>query len=128
MYVFISAYKTENEAFENQRRNQHLLSRLNSLGVKSEAVIGKYCGVVEHSFKVRAEEVHHIKKILVLAESFEQESILTMFEDGTNCRLISPNGKELARLGNYTKVTEAVAVRNKNYTLERLNDYYICQE
>ena len=86
--VIMSASKSDLSAMENEARKHYLKSQLRVLAdfgyIRFSHALGYYKGEVEHSFVIVIEREHSkvLKSMLMLANDYEQESVLVRDDAG----------------------------------------------
>lgn len=103
------------------RRTIHRI--MSNEGIEFETVLGCYEGVIEVSYLIR--DMSKQQAIFELSEMFNQDSTLYVDVNFEAVLFFNDQGREILRLGKFTKVDEDTALKSVAYT-KIGNDYYTC--
>jgi len=122
--VIISAELKGLSEVENNRRTAKLATELRLHQLKFKRALGSYKDTTETSFIVDASE-DITRKLAVLAETFEQESILIVQDDAArNADLFFVFTGKTERIGQISHLTSIEASKEDNWTLDLENNLY----
>jgi len=123
--VIISAELKELNNSANDKRTVKLGADLLLYGLKFSRALGSYKGTTEKSFIVDASEDSSLKRVKVLAEMFNQESILIVQDDVSRSAELhfTATGK-VQRLGSIVSMTAIEASQEDNWTLDLSQNLY----
>lgn len=94
---YISAYKAGKEMLFNNNRHKVMYATLLVMGYDPVECMGCYQGQTEQSFAIAGDNNDEIK-LLELAKSYDQESILAVYNDGV-AELIYANSGDRRVIG-----------------------------
>ena len=116
MRIILSAHNS-NHAPINKRNTVNLRAALVEAGIDFIPAIGCYNGKKETSFYTNCDTLAKVITVRALADSYGQECILRMLDDGSNCALVFPDNSQVSLDGTFKIISEFAAKQLENYTI-----------
>lgn len=120
--AILSACIEGNDEQTNKALTESMAVALGRLGIAFKPVEGIYQGVSEDSFLVQLEHENELVKVLALAWTYDQESVL-IADDYRFASLVFPDGSSKA-LGKLRVVQKDELSRTGDYTYDAVTDQY----
>ncbi len=125
--ILVSVFQSSQSLEANTANHNKAIEMLTREAIPFQVVKGVYKGSSELSFLLSSDSAqgHFVNQFMALnlGRLFNQESILEVHNDNT-AQLLYLNGTTIANLGEFSEVSEQVALGLDSYTFEPLSQRY----
>lgn len=117
MRIILSAEQATKSMKENTEATKALVRWMQNNRFEFLPIVGVWEGRKESSFLVDVHTIKSAHTLIQKASELNQDAVLTMMNDGSNCRLVMLETNEIVHLGTFKTITPFEAKHLQGYSI-----------